>query len=441
MILLLMTFFAPLALSASPPSVNVEGFTESRRNESGSETYERFKKDSSNTDSIIGSAKQSYKKFTDRIRVPGFISATPNAEIAKLIGPSNLTDSFRIGDTLYFRWTGAPGPREGDRYATFSPSIVYQSLSDPTEFSIRDRPERFRELPDNFRLAGYFYEATGVIRVTKVSLNLVEAVLEGLSGQIVIGSEIMPLLPLREYIEPITGGLQLAAAVVAGSPSDRISSTKRSFIYINRGARDGIRVGRIFQAVESVKLDGAVSGLASEVSAGEAMVVHVTDSYSTAMITKQFDVIRIGSLLKTKQEFQNITPKAPFHKLSKERVREYDAPTDVEIPSLQDMQDKQDQSLPDPLMNAPEPISEDPLSELDALERSLNLKSLSEDEKKRLGRLSRQEKLEGQKIEAPDLGTLENSFELGAPKKKRASKKKKKSTSDEEELNQLMMQN
>jgi hypothetical protein len=441
MILILISLFAQFSLAASPPSVNVEGFTESRRNESGSETYERFKKDSAKTDSIIGSAKLSYKKFTDRIKVPGYVSASPNPEIAKLIGPSNLTDSYRIGDTLYFRWTGAPGPREGDRYATFSPSIVYQSLSDPTEFSIRPRPERFRELPDNYRLAGYFYETTGIIRVTKVSLNLVEAVLEGLSGQIVIGSEIMPVLPTREYVAPITGGLQLAAAVVAGSPTDRISTTKRSFIYINRGARDGIRVGRIFQAVESVKLDGAVSGLSSEVSAGEAMVVYVTDSYSTAMITKQFDVIRIGSLLKTKQEFQNITPKAPFYKLNGERNREFAEPADAEIPSLQDLQEKQDQSLPDPLLKATEPTKEESLSELDALEKSLNLKSLSEDEKKRLGKLSKQEKLEGIKEETPDLGTLENSFEQGAAKKKKPTKKKKKSTSDEEELNQLMMQN
>lgn len=431
-----------LAFASTPPTNKISGFMESMENKSGSEVYKQFKKESAKTDAIIGSARLSYKKFTDRIRVPGYISATPNNDIAKLIGPSNLTDSYRIGDTLYFRWVGAPGPREGDRWATFTPSIVLQSLRDPTEFTVRRRPEKFEKLPEHYRLAGYFYEATGTIRVTKVSLNLVEAVLENLSGQISIGDEIMPLLPVHSEVNAITGGLQLAGAVVAGSPSDRISTTKRSFIYINRGARDGIRVGRVFQAVESVKLDGAVSGLAAEVSAGEAMVVYVTDSYSTAMITKQFDVIRIGSLLKTKQEFQNITPKTPFHKLYGERQRQYPANDEGEIPSFPDLEQKQDQSLPDPFSTDPEPLSqESPLSELDELEKRLNLNGLSEAEKKRLSRLSKQERLDGSKVEAPDLTELENSFQQSEQKKKKPVKKKRRATSDEEELNQLMMQN
>ncbi len=430
-----------LAFASTPGANKVSGFVETMENKSGSEVYKQFKKESAKTDSIIGSAKLSYKKFTDRIKVPGFISATPNNDIAKLIGPSNLTDSYRIGDTLYFRWVGAPGPREGDRWATFTPSIVLQSLRDPTEFLVRRRPEKFEDLPQHYRLAGYFYEATGTVRVTKISLNLVEAVLENLSGQISMGDEIMPLLPVHSEVTAVTGGLQLAGAVVAGSPSDRISTTKRSFIYINRGARDGIRVGRVFQAIESVKLDGAVSGLAAEVSAGEAMVVYVTDSYSTAMITKQFDVIRIGSLLKTKQDFQNVTPKTPFHKLYGDRERQYPA-NEEEIPSFPDLEQKQDQSLPDPFSTEPSAgPQESPLSELDELERRLNLNGLSEAEKKRLSRLSKQERLDGSKVEAPDLTELENSFQQSEQKKKKPVKKKRRATSDEEELNQLMMQN
>ncbi len=383
------------AMAATGPANKVEGFVESRENKSGSEAYRQFREKSSKESGIVGSARLSYKKFTDRIRVPGYISATPNPQIAKLIGPANVTDSYRIGDTLYFRWTGAPGPREGDRWTTFSPAIVLQSLRDPTEFTVKPRPEGTQNIPDNFRLAGYFYEGTGVIRVTKVSLNLVEAVLESLSGQISIGDEIMPALPLREEVRAITGGLQLAAAVVAGSPSERLSTTKRSFIYINRGSRDGIRVGRVFQAVESVKLDGAVSGLAAEISAGEAMVVYVTDSYSTAMITKQFDVIRIGSLLKTKQEYQNVTPKTPFHRLHGNQLgNDQDSTPEPEVPSFPDLEGKQDQSLPDPMLSTPEaPDDISPLSELDELERKLKINGLSEAEKKRLSKLGKQEKI------------------------------------------------
>jgi hypothetical protein len=410
--------------------------------------YKKKKQESGAQDILIGSARLNYRQFSERVVVPGFISSSPLTEIAKLAGPNNLTASYRIGDTLYFQWVGTPGPREGDRWAIYTPAVVLQSTLDPTEFSIKTRPARLQELPENVRLAGFFYETNGVARITRINRGMAEAVIEKLSGQVSAGDQLMPILPVKKEIRPAVGGIQLSAAVVAGSPADRLSTTKNSFIYINRGSRDGIREGRVLQAVESVSVDRAISGMAPEVSLGEAIVVHVSDSYSTAKITKQFDVIRIGSLLRTKQEFSNITSKAPFTNFvtggSVNGTEDY-----VEIPTMGDLETEIDPTLPDPVKRQNRPATKPELSELDALEKAQKFDALSPEERSRLGKLSRQEKMEEKsEDDINDLGTplpapVDNSFRQDSPKKNDKKKKKKTapSANDEEELNQLMMQN
>jgi hypothetical protein len=426
-------------------------YVEQRENPRRSRLYERYQEQRSrNTPEsmILGSARQDYERFSNRFEIPGFMSSTPQPEIGRLVGPQNPTASFRIGDTIFVQWNGTPGPREGDRYAVYTPAVVLQSLRDPTDFIVRLRPERPTDFPDSFRLAGHFYESNGRIRVTKVSQGLVEAVIEALSGSMTIGDQLMPVIPVKDGITPATGGIQISAAVVAGSPVERLSTTKRSFIYINRGSRDGIREGRIFQAVDILPLDSAVGGMAPEVSVGEAMVVHVSDSYSTAMITRQFDVIRIGSLLKTKQQGGEISSREPFRNLVPTSSQTPSQPVNLEeIPNLGDLNFEEDATLPDPLRKQPPQPAPPSLSELDALEQSQKFNSLSPEERARLGRLSRQQRIGADAqgdgyadLEDPDLAPLNNSFRKGAPRRTDQKRRSNRPT-DEEELNLLMMQN
>lgn len=434
----------------------VKDFTEERAESTALES--KYKKQSlADLDSVImGSARQNYQKFTHRVTIPGYISAAALPEIAEVVGPADTTTSYRIGDKLYLRWMGAPGPREGDRYTTYDPALVLQNLDDPTDFQIRGyEPRSPVDLPKGLRLAGHFYEGTGTIRIVRVRRGAVEAVLEGISGQVSLGDRLMPLLPTKTDIPTITGGIQLAAAVVSGSPADRLSTTTRSFIYINRGARDGIRVGRMFQAVENVALSGPVAGPAPEISMGEAIVVHVTDSYSTAMITSQFDVVRIGSLLKTKQDLNSIAKATPFDRFLTGTEK---AQKPATVPNLEEIREGQDPSLPEPTLPAvpseesPMPDAtkarmedELPLSELDSIERSMRTKALSAEEKSRLGKLSRQQRLDAEADEedaGDEVESTTNSFSAAKPgakpkAKKRASVKK----NSEEELNLLMMEN
>lgn len=400
---------------------------------------------------LIQSAQKVYREFNNRVRVPGFISASPLPQLARIVGPKKATGNMLMhGDTLYIRWSGAPMPRVNDRYSTFTPAIVTQNLLHPTDFNVMNPLGRLDKLPKDSRLAGWFYETTGRVRVIRIRGGLVEAVLEQVNGPVHVGAELMPELPLLKNITPIRSGIQLSAAVVCGHPWDRLSTTKRSFIYINRGSRDGIRVGRVLESIETVGIDQAVGGPAPLVSNGEAIVVHTTDSYSTAVITKQFDVIRIGSLLRTKQESSPVSPDSPFEGFRDEAAKFSSRPSEEDdlvpiVPSTEDLPGSTDSSLPEPRRAAPEPL----LTELDALEKKLNAKDLTDSERARLDKLSRQEKVRAQNLQeleedtgTPGSPTLENSFkDAKKSAKKDAKKPKKAKKNDEEELNQLMMEN
>lgn len=416
-------FFLPALAHAAV----TEGFIEELESKNSQPaSYQRYKEKNAKQDYFMYGLRAEFDRFTKRVSVPGFISAAPIANIATVVGPNGVA-TLRMGDTVFLRWTGNPGPRVGDRYHTFAPAVVLQNTLNPTDFIVRNPPNPEEKLPRDFRLAGFFYEANGTLRITRITQGLVEAVVEKMTGRIAVGHQLMPLLPTHQSVEPIVGGIQLAAAIVAGSPVDRLTAAAGSTIYINRGARDGMRVGRVFEAVETVRLEN-VDTINPELSVGEAMVIYVTDAYSTAIITKQFDVIRVGSLLKTKQDFSPTREK---------RIFQTEAPEQAPV---------QEPEIPSATGDAL-------ISELDALERKMEIRGLSPEEKARLDRLSRQQRESGQlspvpvdEIEAvPGLPASGNSFQTGQPQSKKDDKSKKKKkqqrTNDEEELNLLMMQN
>jgi hypothetical protein len=435
--------------------ISMDTFTEDRKGKSQDAVARGAHKKTSDAEvrelgqgsMVIESALNTYVKFNNRVRVPGFISSSPIPQIGRIVGPNTLL-SFRMGDNFFVRWSGAPLPKPGDRYSTYTPAVVLQNLENPSQFQIFASPGPATKLPSDFRLAGYFYETTGHMRVQKIKNGLVVCVLEGMSGQVQTGDQLMLRPPLVENITPINSGLQLSASIVSGSPVDRLSTTRRSFLYLNRGSRDGIRVGRVFESIDSVPLDSAIGGPAPELSNGEAIVVHVTDSYSTAMITKQFDVVRIGSLLRTKQEDNPIDHKAPFYDFVEIKASNSPLMPDKslpEIPSINSLPGATDDTLPEPRKRPSAPVAQ--LSELDELEQNMKMKSLTPAEKARLDKLSHQEKLGADKDDGDDLSdtpgapTVENSFKDSKKNAKKPAKKKAKNKNDEEELNNLMMQN
>lgn len=450
-LLLLLFGHAAQALESSP-GVN---FTEEQKHPEENSTYSARNKSIAKSESkgmdesdLIQGARNTFGKYNNRVRVPGFISASPISPLGRVVGPVKNDSILRMGDTIYVRWTGGPAPKPGERFATYSPAIVLQNLLEPTDFEVIAPPGPKDSLPKDRRLAGYFYETNTRLKVLRVRGDLVDALIEQMSNTTHIGDELMPVPPLRENIPLHTSGTPISAAVVSGSPANRLSMTRRSVIYINRGSRDGVRVGRVFEAIESVRLDGGISGAAPEISHGEAVVIHTTDSYSTAMISKQFDVIRIGSLLRSKQESSAAIPSSPFGGFAETKENQkYDLPDDAVpiLPNLENPPSKSDESLPEPRKK----VDTTPLSELDRMEKNMKLNGLSAQEKAKLDKLSEQEKLAASRqAEAdeeaagnPGAPTVENSFQDGKKGAKKDKKAKPRARNEEEDLNLLMQQN
>jgi len=246
-----------------------------------------------------------------------------------------------------------------------------------------------------------------------------------------LGDKIMLPMPQFDNIEPITGGMQMSATVVAGSPPERISPTIGSYVYINRGSRDGVKIGRIFEVSETVQLvDNPI--VAPTESMGEMKVVYTTEFFSTALVTKQFNVMRIGGVVQTK------TGDRPIHnKMEKFQVHQRrGVPTQLEGAIEKPLTPKQK------------------LSELDELERRAGVLGLTPEERKRLETLQRQdlrksepesEQQEGEpgaSNEVPSLpsapkGSTDSKVATGK-KPEPVKKKKKPSGQDEANLNELM---
>lgn len=373
---------------------------------------------------------------------PGFMSARQVAVSATVIGPITNSNSIRINDLIYLRWTGT-SPQEGEIYATVTPALVLQHKEDPTEFEI-GVPNDMNTLPKNYRQAGYLYETTGLVKIVQITQGMVEARVINLRGQLKVGDRIIPPLPVYQSVPPVYSDGELTASIVSGHPVDRLSTTIGSYVYINRGMRDGVKLGQVFSAMEGVKLDTPVHETPQKYM-GSVKVIYVSDAYSTAVIIKQFDLIRIGGLIRS-----DTAAIASSRESTQENLPNMEA-----LPVTQgDFQ-------------APEELKQDTpkaLSELDLLERSVKNRTLTPDERLRLNDLHQQatneqtsppednshlsieESNELDSGEVPSLPSIENSFSSPAPAvkkdaKKDANKVQNKKRRDEEHLNEMMQVN
>ncbi len=413
--------------------------------------YQEYKKQGANSQFLESGLRKNYSEYSNRITPPGLISARPISRIAKIIGSEKI--QYFLGDTVFLHWFGAPGPKEGAVFSIYSPAVVLQNIDNPTDFIARRPKAEHESWPEGFRPAGYMYDTNGELKITKISAGLVEAVITNIRGVVSLDDEIMLPMPRYQSIKPIPGSYQITASVVSGSPYERLTTMPHNFVYINRGSRDGIKIGRIFEAVESVKIQGSDT-LKQNRRLGEAIVVFVSDAFSTAMIVDQFELIHVGSLLKTKT-------------VGAESAEKFTLRTGETLPfvpnstaaSMELFETHEKPLAEKSVSQSMERLQKNiKLSELDELEKRESIKSLTAEEKNRLNQLNTQESASKEAApsaesaatvdinsDTPSLPPPPSAFVQGknvAQKdKKKAAKKDKKKARDEEELNQLMMQN
>lgn len=394
---------------------------------------EPAKKSSPEADGFViqGSLHKMVADLKDHVIVPGFIATKRQPPIARIVGPVRNFTSYSISERIYLSWDGSPAPRVGDYYSIYTPALTLQNKYDPKEFqTILDKGPG-QEIPENYRLAGYLFEPNGEVKITDVNRGVVTAIITHAQKQINLGDRLMLPMPQFDSIEPVESGPELTATIMSGSPPERMSPTLGSFIYINRGSSDGVKIGRVFELLETVTLtDNPL--IAPTESMGEVKVVYTTEFFSTALVTKQFNTMRMGANLVTKSGNGKVHDPKEHYQAQQRRV----VTTQLNNVIEKNLTPKQK------------------LSELDELERRAGVLGLTPEERKRLEDLQRQDLRKKNEPEAtegnegastetvPSLPTApKGTAEVGsvATGKKPAPKKKKKNSGqDEAGLNQLM---
>lgn len=308
-----------------------------------------------------GALRGLYRSLGERYEVPGFMSVRLNRSLGTIVGP-DAVDSFGypINSTVYIRWRSTTRPEVGELYAVYTPTVVLQNRHDYTDFKVRLNTAEAKSDLGKFEHAGYLYESNGTVEIVDVSRGIVKARVANNRSRITMRDQIMAPLPMQANISPLESPIRMTAAIVAGSPYENLSTSLGSFIYLNRGKRDGVKEGMVFQTLEPVNLIDAPPIRATG-DLGEAMVVYASDAFSTAVITKQFNAIRIGSLLETAR------------------------------PGLNREQQANLLSARGGSHATPQPENSDHLSELDKIEKDSDILSLSPEERARLERLHQQE--------------------------------------------------
>ena len=379
-----------------------------------------------------------YDKISNRIKVPGYISLRAQQPFGRIIGPNTAQGiSFAEGDEVFIRWGGATRPDVGELYSSMSPAVLMQNRIDFTDFRILLNDFNAREYNDNYNLAGYVYESNGEIEIIDVSRGVIKGRVINSAGPITLDDKIFATLPAYASIKPISTPARLAAAVVSGSPPTSLTASLGSIIYLNRGKRDGIKVGTIFNTLEPIYLTDAPP-IKRSGDVGQVMVIFASDGYSTAVVTKQFRMISIGSLMESQVGGPSRASEYELLTANRRRSRTQPTPRQVEAGGNADQY----------------------TTELDQIERDSDILSLSPEERARLEKLHQQElrkrggnfPLGGESQALPDpslddggstpLPPAPNLFK--AEKRRREARqrrllkrKEKASSRDEEDLNSL----
>ncbi len=360
------------------------------------------------------------------LRVPAFITLDSKQPLGKIVGPlSAVDDGFSNYSDVYIRWFSGIYPSPGEHFDIFVPQVVLQDRNDNSSFKIRVNRFGVRDRSQGYNLAGYVYESKGFIEIMGSSKGLVKARIRTIYGKIEIGDFVIAKFPSYKNIKSIHSPVRLFAVIVAGIPLDRISPTAGSFVHINRGSRDGVEQGALFRMVAPIYVWDSEEAIPQKNILGEVMVTHVSEAYSTAIITRQFSTIQLGSLLETttgdyvdtivkkpvvEEEPEISEPPPPPPKV--EIVE--DPPPKVEIAKeplpLKDIGDNDELAAfqYEDELEERERLKQDALARansyryrLDRLEASVGVLDITDKEQKRLAKLHRQELKQGNPISLP----------------------------------------
>jgi hypothetical protein len=207
-------------------------------------------------------------------RVPVIANDTTIPFLGEVVGSRRDGDGLSQHDTVFLK-SNSQDLQVGSSYTVFSePEFVRERKSDRS---------------------GYIYIATGEIKIVGVKDELYVGVITHAYDVISRGDRVYPLLPLINDIKPLPARVALEALTVFSSAAYTKQAAQFHFVHLDRGIEDGVQVGNVFRLYDyydPVTRDKLTD--ADFLINADALVVHATAQFSTALVIRSRDTLSRG---------------------------------------------------------------------------------------------------------------------------------------------------
>jgi len=210
-----------------------------------------------------------------------FITSNIVQDFGEIVASKGENTIIRNQDHVYLKFDPSIKIRPGDQFSVYIPYGKIKS-----KFSDR---------------SGFKYSIGANVRVLSKKENKWEAIVVKLFSEIKRGDRLTILTPKIPTIKKTYNKRKIEAVVLENFKGKHSSiAAEGDLVYLDRGRLDGVEFGNVFK-IYGVKDKGLNKAITKEPTyeTGEAVVITVTDNFSTALITNSSMEEMKGMLSKT----------------------------------------------------------------------------------------------------------------------------------------------
>ena len=215
--------------------------------------------------------------YTVNLRQEGFIAETKIASLGEVHKAESPVAHLSKDDEVYLRFrAGAQSVKVGSRFT------VYRQI------------RRVRH-PINKKQLGYLIKILGEVDIVEINENgIVTGLITASFDSISRGDPVTEWVELIKKVNPTPSAVRLTGFVIDSMNGGSMMIAQRDVLYIDRGAKDGVRIGNIMEVIRSGDgITGEGNRLPDEVI-GKLIIIGTRANTSTAVVTQTVDALHRG---------------------------------------------------------------------------------------------------------------------------------------------------
>ena len=252
------------------------------------------------------------------LSIGGFVESTELKYTGRIVASPKQARLLAQGDTA---WVGFGESSYSSKEKEDIAPEDRQKFKEPAElkkgriFAIVRPQGTIKKEGDDEKVLGYKYIVLGSVRLDELSVKddngnykhyhtakIVQSWQEVMRGDLLV-----PYEQQLKFVQPVKSSKDLVAKIV-DTVSPRSNLGEFHYIYVNRGAEDGVRTGNrmfIYQKQEGLSYgeDEAADSKVPWRRVGQVMLIDVRKNYSTAVITDSAKEVLVGDRLEMYKGF------------------------------------------------------------------------------------------------------------------------------------------